>query len=104
VQPSWSGSAGLWEFAVGALGRKLVQIVRLESSDKPVLEARHPDFTDQPVIRLTTDRAAPTTSSARKRIRAGQRRPGGTAMNGSWIVGAEPARRNMAVMPAYRRE
>jgi hypothetical protein len=52
---------------VGALGRKLVQIVRLESVDEPVLERRHPDFTDQPVTRLTTERTAPTTSTTRKR-------------------------------------
>jgi hypothetical protein len=38
-----------------------------------------PDFTDQTVTRLTTDGTAPTTSNATKKIRAGQRRPGGTA-------------------------
>jgi hypothetical protein len=49
-----------YEFAVGPLGRKLVQIVRLESSDEPCLSPDTPDFTDHPVTRLTTERTAPT--------------------------------------------
>jgi hypothetical protein len=38
---------GLREFAVGPLAGKLVPVVRLESSDEPVLEPDTPDFTDQ---------------------------------------------------------
>jgi hypothetical protein len=76
---------------VGALGRKLVQIVRLESVDEPVLERRHPDFTDQPVTRLTTERTAPDDQHREEEVRVGQRRPGGTAMNGRWIEPANDA-------------
>ena len=43
------------------------------------LKADTPDFTDQPVTRLTTDRTAPTTSNARNWYRTRSNGKGGRA-------------------------